>query len=125
MLALDQNVANTGPIPPSILAIVTGRLLTLYGGTMGYTELAAELHTTPGAVRLRQFRVGDLPPPIPGLKCHRWPTPAVAAWLCRFATLPVAQSQLASPSPHSVRRGRPRTHRAAPTFSRTAGGAQP
>lgn len=87
-VSIDVNQADSASaISPFVLA-TNARLGALYGSTMGYREIAQELRTTANAVKLRQFRFGDLPPRIPGLKCARWPTPAIAVWLCSLAGTP-------------------------------------
>lgn len=58
------------------------RLIANHGSTMSMDDIAAELGVTVGALRIRQYRFGDLPPPIPHLRSHRWPTPRIATWLC-------------------------------------------
>lgn len=87
-------------------------LLARYGTTMCLADIAAELHLTPVALRIRQSRFGDLPAPIPHLRTLRWPTPTVAVWLCGLSDKRFAPAKPAGPRFPS-RRGRRRLLRSA------------
>lgn len=111
----DRNAVVPSPIDRDLVAAVNRRLLSRHGTTMGYVSIAEELGSTPNAVRLRQFRTGDLPRPIQHLKENRWPTPTIAEWLCHLSNpdiepaIPLTQGhqERASDRP----RGRPRLQR--------------
>lgn len=101
----------TGPAVKQTLAqSVTEALLRKHGATMGFAEIGDEMRISAGAMRLRQFRVGDLPPPIPHLREHRWPTPVIALWLCGLPPVLNDTPPVASPTtaPTTRRPGRPR-----------------
>jgi len=87
------------PSAKCLLRAVTESLLKKYGSTMGFKDIGAEIGTSAGAVRLRQFRIGDLPNPIPYLRESRWPTPEIAMWLCGITGASGAEQ----PSPHQAR----------------------
>lgn len=105
MLVRNQNVTRTGTVLPLAPALRAARPPEAHGTAMGREELGAKLHAAPDAVRLREFGQGHLPLPIPELKCYRCATPAVAACLRGFTTLPIAWERFAPPSPRSARRG--------------------
>jgi len=96
-------------VKQALVQSVTEALLRNHGTTMGFAEIGAEVRTSAGAVRLRQFRVGDLPPPIPHLRESRWPTPVIALWLCGLPPV-LDDTPPAIPTTASAarRRGRPR-----------------
>lgn len=56
-------------------------LLSRYGATMSLPNVAEELGTTSNALRIRQWRLGDLPTPIAGLRGYRWSTAVIAKWI--------------------------------------------
>lgn len=94
----------------ALLQAVTETLLQKYGATMGFAEIGAEIGISAGAARLRQFRLGDLPEPIPCLRENRWRTTSIALWFCGIAIGPEGKQ----PSDRTVMqrqtrgRGRPR-----------------
>src|SRR5690348_15527045 len=86
-------------------------LLGRYGATMSLSNLATELGTTGNALRIRQFRLGDLPTPIPGLRERRWPTVVIAAWISSLTSPSDLAAQTRAPKSLATavkRRGRPR-----------------
>ena len=92
-----------------LVQALTEQLLRDHGATMGFEEIGKEFGTTAGAVRVRQFRVGDLPPPIAHLRESRWPTPVIALWLCGLRpVLDDAPPASAKTAPAARGRGRPR-----------------
>ena len=97
------------PSANCLLRAVAESLLRKYGSTMGAKDIGAEIGTSAGAVRLRQFRIGDLPDPIPYLRENRWPTPTIALWLCGVTDAADVDSPPSSRRRHLVaKRGRPR-----------------
>lgn len=74
--------AERSALSDALAQALNQRLIANHGSTMSMDDIASELGVTVGALRIRQYRFGDLPPPIPHLRSHRWPTPRIAAWLC-------------------------------------------
>lgn len=97
------------PLVDALAQALNQRLIAAHGSTMSMDDIAAELGISVGALRIRQSRFGDLPPPIPHLRSHRWPTPRIATWLCALGEGPAPSdcSQASLTRPIS-RRGRRR-----------------
>lgn len=83
------------------IQVLAKHLVGKYGPVIGYPGFAEIIGTTPGALRLRQSRRGDLPPSIPGAASCLWPVPAVAEWL-------ISVCHDSPPSAPPKRAGRPR-----------------
>lgn len=133
-VSINVNPADLTSAICLLITAVNERLLGRYGSTMGYADIACELQTSANAIRLRQFRLGDLPPRIPFLKAARWPTPLIAHWLCSLANSPIDASIAVTKSAHGTEphhakpaRGRPRVRRAVSVINRASGAkaAQP
>lgn len=98
------------PIPiPTATSQILSRLLALYGSSLTISNVAAELHTTPGALHSRRSRgtTGGLPEPIPGVTPYLYRAVDIANWLVgdevRPTTTPDAAQSHRKP-------GRPRRH---------------
>lgn len=84
-------------------------LLQRYGATMSLSDIAIELRTTVNALRIRQYRLGDLPPAIQGMRGYLCPTTVVAEWISGLARPSHAPSNVVRTAAAPVkRRGRPR-----------------
>lgn len=105
----SASLAEPTKLGVALIEALNLRLVTEYGSTMSLGDVAKELGITVVALRVRQSRYGDLPPPIPYLKERRWPTPRVAGWLCSLGE-DQAHSRLATAGTVLVprRRGRRR-----------------
>ncbi len=84
-------------------------LLRRYGATMSLGDIAIELRTTANALRIRQYRLGDLPPAIRGVRGYLCPTPVVADWISGLSRPAHVRSNVVrTVASAGRRRGRPR-----------------
>ncbi|TAN03253.1 MAG: hypothetical protein EPN36_13320 [Rhodanobacteraceae bacterium] len=107
-MRLPAAIAEAFPLPSNSEQY----LLARYGATMSLDDIAAELGTTPNALRIRQLRYRDLPPRIRGMRAYRCPTKTVAAWITALVDDEGEAAAIRDMEPaHGARRpGRPRKH---------------
>lgn len=106
--AANERVRMNNQISTAISQVLE-RLLARYGSSLTISDVAAELHTTPGALHSRRSRgtTGGLPEPIPGITPYLYRSVDIANWLAGD----VARSTATPDVARSHRKpGRPRRH---------------